>query len=151
MLQSLTLEDDLGFLVINGENKIDVIDAHSFERRQSYTDPQFDKPRFAEVINNKAYFSVWGPYGEGGFSLVDSYVLVVDLATHSITKKISTDEGTDNLLYADGFLFASNNNFGASNHRCSDRPTLTLVDISQAYLVRRSVRLKWKVGRIVRD
>jgi DNA-binding beta-propeller fold protein YncE len=114
VLQSLTIQDDLGFLVINGENKIDVFDATSFERRQSYTAPEFDKPRYAEVINDKAYFSVWGPYGEGGFALVDSYVLVVDMATHAITKRIPTDEGTDNLLYAGGYLFASNNNFGGS-------------------------------------
>lgn len=112
--QSLTFKDDKGYLVLNGDNKIAVVDANTFESLGSISDAAIVAPRYVEIINNKAYISVAGPY-DSNFSLVDSYVLVYDLSTNTVVKKINTDEGTENLLYNGNYLFASNYNFGASN------------------------------------
>ncbi len=114
VVQSISFEGDNGYLVINGENKIEVIDANTFTGIKTIADDMLDKPRYVQIIDNKAYVSVLGPYDEG-YSLVDSYVLVIDLATNAVLKKIETDEGTENLLYAGAYLFASNYDFGASN------------------------------------
>lgn len=113
--QSLTVHDDRGYLVLNGDNKIEIVDPATFESLGSVSGADFDKPRYIEIADGKAYISMWGPYEEGGFALVDSYVLVVDLSNQSTLKKIQTDEGTENLLLTDDYLFASNNNFGGSN------------------------------------
>lgn len=113
--QSLSIHDDRGYLVLNGDNKIEILDTNTFESLGTLTGTDFDKPRYVEIVDNKAYISMWGPYEEGGYSLIDSYVLVVDLATKSTVKKIETDEGTENLLVADDYLFASNYNFGGSH------------------------------------
>jgi len=112
--QSLTFKDDKGYLVLNGDNKIAIVDANTFESLGTIADATIVAPRYIEVVNNKAYISVAGPY-DANFSLIDSYVLVYDLSTNSVVKKINTDEGTENLLYNGNYLFASNYNYGASN------------------------------------
>jgi len=122
VLQSITLDEDLAYLVLNGSNKIEVVNAISFESVSTLADDDIFSPRYLEVIGNKAYISVWGPYDEN-FSLVDSYVLVVDLSTNSIVKKIDTDEGTENLLVHNNRLFAANFNYGASNTIAVINPT----------------------------
>lgn len=115
IVQSITFNGDRGYVVINGDNKIEIVNSNSFEHLGTIEADDLDKPRYVEVINDKAYISVWGPYEEGGFSLIDSYVLVVDLNNNTVIKKIETDEGTENLLYGGKYLFASNNNFGGSS------------------------------------
>lgn len=115
VVQSITFKEDRGYLVVNGDNKIEIVDSNTFESLGTIEDPDLDKPRCVEVVGDKAYISVWGPYEDGGYSLVDSYVLVVDLKSNQVIKKIETDEGTENLLYGGKYLFASNYNFGASN------------------------------------
>ena len=115
VVQSITFSEDKGYVVINGDNKIEIVNGNTFENLGTIADVGLDKPRYVEVIGDKAYISAWGPYGDGGFSLVDSYVLVVDLNNNTVIKKIETEEGTENLLYGGKYLFASNYNFGASN------------------------------------
>lgn len=128
VVQSFTFADDNGYIVINGDNKIEIVNGNTFESQGTIEDIAIDKPRYLEVIGNKAYVTVWGPYEDGGFSLIDSYVLVIDLTNNSVLKKIQTDEGTDNLIRAGNYLFASNNNFGASN-------TVAVIDPSNNTLV----------------
>jgi hypothetical protein len=91
-----------------------LVDHNTFESLGTFTDPELDKPRYVQIINGKAYISVWGPYNSS-FSLVDSYVLVVDTKSLAVVDKIDTDEGVENLLYDGTRLFASNYNYGASN------------------------------------
>lgn len=129
VVQSITFEDDKGYVVVNGDNKIEIVNGNTFESLGTIENEAIDKPRYVEVINNKAYISVWGPYEDGGYSLVDSYVLVIDLSNNTVIKKIQTDEGTENLIQAGNYLFASNNNFGGSNSLAVIDPTNnTLVD-----------------------
>lgn len=111
--QSLTIHGDSAFLVLNGSNRIEIFRADSVGSLGAITHTDIVSPRYMEVIGGKAYISVWGPYDDN-FSLIDSYVLAYDLATGS-TKKIDTDEGTENLLYNGEKLFASNYNYGSSS------------------------------------
>ncbi len=123
VVQSIAFSGDKGYVVINGDNKVEIVNGNTFEHLESIESSDLDKPRYVEVIDGKAYISVWGPYEEGGFSLIDSYVLVVDLNTNSVIKKIETDEGTENLLFGGKYLFASNHNFGGSNSVAVIDPT----------------------------
>lgn len=114
VVQSLTLHENKAYLVINGDNKIEVVDGTDFQAIRTITNPQLDKPRYMEIIDGKAYISVWGAYDQF-YSLVDSYIMVYDLNTGTFAaNNIDTDEGTENLLYAEERLFASNYNYGAS-------------------------------------
>lgn len=112
--QSITFKNDKAYLVLNGSNTIQLFDANTFNHLNTITSTDLIAPRYLEVIDDKAYISVWGPYDEE-YNLVDSYVLVYDLNTNKIIKKIDTNEGTEFLLYTGNYLFASNYNYGASN------------------------------------
>jgi len=114
VLQSITIDGDVGYLVLNGSNKIEIVDDNTFKSKNTFTDKLLDKPRYLQVINSKAYISVWGPY-DANFSLTNSYVLVVDTKTLQVTTSIATDPGVENLLYNGKYLFASNYNFGGSS------------------------------------
>lgn len=128
VVQSMTFHDDVAIIVVNGDSKIEIADGLTFKSIKTISDELIDKPRYVEVINDKAYISVWGPYDEF-YSLVDSYVLVYDLTTGNIVTTIDTDEGTENLLYTSNRLFASNYNYGSSNTVAAIDPTTnTLID-----------------------
>jgi hypothetical protein len=113
VVQSMKFNEGRAYLVVNADSKIEVLNGDTFGYITTIANADIDKPRYIEVIDGWAYISVWGPYDES-FSLIDSYVLVYDLNTHTVVKKIDTDEGTENLLYNGDVLFASNYNYGAS-------------------------------------
>ncbi len=114
VLQSISVEGDDGYLVLNGSNKIEVVNINTLKRKNTFTDLKLNSPRFLKVINGKAYISVWGPFNSS-FALIDSYVLVVDTKTLSVITSIDTNEGVENLLYDGKFLFVSKNGFSGSN------------------------------------
>jgi hypothetical protein len=126
--QSISIVGDKGYIVVNGDNKIEVVNAKTFEGISTISNSDIVAPRYVQVIDNKAYISVWGPYDDN-YSLIDSYVLVYDLSTNTTVKKIDTDEGVENLLYNGQRLFASNYNFGGSSTLAVINPSdNTLVD-----------------------
>jgi hypothetical protein len=120
VVQSLYFDDDEGYIVVNGDSKIETFDGATFKGGTTITNAAIDKPRYMVVLDDKAYISVWGPYDES-FALVDSYVLVWDLVNNEEITRIDTDEGTEELLFSGGVLLATNYNFGASN-------TVALID-----------------------
>ncbi len=60
VLQSMTFDGNLCYLVLNGSDKIDIVDNNTFKWDTVFSDPKLDKPQYLEVINGKAYISVWG-------------------------------------------------------------------------------------------
>src|SRR6478736_160497 len=114
VLQSITLDGNVAYLVLNGSNKIKIVDNNTFKLDTAFTDPKLDKPQYLQVINGQAYSSVWGPY-DANYSLIKSYILVMDTKKLTLVDTITTDLGVQNLLYNGKYLFASNNNFGASS------------------------------------
>ncbi len=128
VLQSITIDGDNGYLVLNGSNKIEIVDDNTFKSKNTFSDKLLDKPRYLQVVNGKAYISVWGPY-DSNFILTGSYVLVVDVKTLQVVTSIPTDAGVENLLYNGKYLFASNYNFGSSS-------TVSIIDPSTNALVK---------------
>ncbi len=114
VLESIFIDGNTGYLVINADNKIEIIDVNTFKLQNTFTDTKLINPRYLQVINGKAYISVWGAY-DANFNLADSYIMVVDVKTLQVVTTIDTDEGVENLLYNGQYLFASDYNFGASN------------------------------------
>ena len=114
VLQSIAFNGPTAYLVLNGSSKIEVVSGSTFVSAGAMVDEDINQPRYMTIIDGKAYVSVWGPYDEF-YSLIDSYVLVLDLSTGAILDKIDTDEGVENLLYNGTWLFASNYNYGGSN------------------------------------
>jgi YVTN family beta-propeller protein len=128
VLQSIFLDGDVGYLVVNADNKIEIINDNTFALQNTFTDPKLINPRYLQVINGNAYISVWGAFN-ADFNLTDSYIMVVDLKTLTVITTIATDLGTENLVYNGQYLFASNYNYGGSN-------TITVVDPSTNKVVK---------------
>lgn len=127
-LQSLTLHNNKIYLVLNGDNKIEVVNTTDFKNEKTITDNAIVNPRYMTIINGKGYLSVWGPYDEF-FSLVDSYILVIDMESNAVVKTIDVDEGVERMLYNGQYLFATNFNYGASSTLAVIDPTNnTLID-----------------------
>ncbi|MBS1681109.1 MAG: SMP-30/gluconolactonase/LRE family protein [Bacteroidetes bacterium] len=141
VLQSISLDGDKGYLVLSGSNKIEVVDNNTFTLSKTFTDPKLDKPQYLEVINDKAYISVWGPYNSN-FLLTRSYILVMDTKTLALVDTITTDLGVENLLYNGKYLFASNNNFGGSN-------TVSVIDPSTDKLIKQIVLSAGPAGMVL--
>ncbi len=142
IVQSYTVSGDRGYLVINDDNKIEVVNANTFAPIETISDPQIVKPRYVEVIGNKAYISVWGDYDEN-YMLKDSRVVVYDLNARSVVKSIKTDNGVENLLYNGEYLFAASNNFGMTD-------TLTVIDPSTNAIVK-EIKLSYGPAGMVVD
>jgi YVTN family beta-propeller protein len=127
VLQSIAVDGDDGYLVLNGANKIEIVDINTFKSKNIFTNSKLVSPRYLKVINGKAYITVWGPY-DANFSLVDSYVLVVDTKTLSVVATIDTNEGIENIIYDGKFLFVSRSGYSGSN-------ALSIIDPSTNKLV----------------
>jgi YVTN family beta-propeller protein len=156
VLESMAMDGDKGYLVLNGSNAIEIINHNTFQSITTFTDSDLDKPRYVQVINGKAYISVWGPY-DANYSLVDSYILVVDTESLSVVDKIDTDEGVENLLYYGNRLFASNYNYGASSTLAVIDPTnntvIDQVDLAEgpAGMVLDSKNKLWVITEVTFD
>ncbi|MBL7775535.1 MAG: hypothetical protein JNK89_06000, partial [Saprospiraceae bacterium] len=101
-VQSLTLHNGKGYIVVNGANKVYVVDALTFK----YIDTigGLALPRFMLPLNNDlALFSQWGADGLSGS------VAKVDLRTGQTVLTIPTGKGPEKMIrQADGLVVVPN-------------------------------------------
>jgi DNA-binding beta-propeller fold protein YncE len=128
VLQSITLDGERAYLVLNNSNTIEVANSTTFAREKTLADAKIVQPRYVSVINGKAYISVMGPYDED-YNLTSSSIVVADANTMNITTTIPTKPGVDDLFYTGGYLFASINNFGAE-------ATVSVIDPSKNEVIK---------------
>jgi hypothetical protein len=100
-VQSLTFHNGKGYIVVNGANKIVVVDAKSFQYIGVIEG--FALPRFFLPIDNQfAYVSQWGLDGLSG-SLAK-----VDLVSKMIVKTIPVGSGPEKMVRAGDRVFVAN-------------------------------------------
>lgn len=101
-VQSLAFHNGRGYIVVNGANKIYVVDAQTF--RYIDTIGGLTLPRFFLPLDDDfAYVSQWGAGG------LDGSVARVDLRTHEVAGVIATGRGPDKMLRgADGLVYVPN-------------------------------------------
>jgi hypothetical protein len=91
VLQSMTIVNGKGYLMVNNANRIIVVDAKTFKFQDSIVSTTL--PRYLLNINDtKAYVSEWG---QGG---ITGAIKVLDLTTKKFTKTIATGKGADKML-----------------------------------------------------
>lgn len=101
VVQSMTVKGDLAYVVVNNSNKVEVVNANTFEA--SYTLSDLKLPRYFTTVGNKGYVTEWVSFVDKG------RVSVVDLDSHTVTGTIVTDYGAEGIVEANGKLFVSNN------------------------------------------
>lgn len=100
-VQSLTLHQNKAYVVVNGANRIYVLDARTFQ----YLDTigGLELPRFFHPVNEEiAYVSQWGADGLTG-SLAK-----VDLNTNKVVATIPTGAGPEKMLQNGNQLYVAN-------------------------------------------
>lgn len=118
--QSITIHDEIAYIVVNNSNKVEVVNANDFKGITTMTD--LSLPRFLVVNNNKAYVSCWG----------DQTVSVFDLTHYELIRKIPAGIGPEKMLTADNKLFVANSN---GFDYTIDDSTITVINLETDELI----------------
>lgn len=113
IINSIFLNQKQAFLCIQKSNSVEdqvqIINAETGVLEATIqTTNEFELfiPRNVTVANNKLYITNWGAF-DASFLNPNSYVLVVDLSTNQITKKIDIPDGVDYLLAIGNEVFVA--------------------------------------------
>jgi YVTN family beta-propeller protein len=101
VVQSMTVDGDFAYVVVNNSNKIEVVNANTFV--SEHTIQGLSLPRYFTTLNGKGYVTEWVNYTDPG------RVTVIYLENHSAGESITTGYGAENILAYDGLLYVSNN------------------------------------------
>ncbi|MGB0524619.1 MAG: YncE family protein [Flammeovirgaceae bacterium] len=105
VIQSFTIEAGIGYVIVNNDNKMEVVNAETFA--QIATVENLHLPRyFLKVSDTKAYITNWG-----NFSDVSAYIAVFDLTTNTVTSTITDAafSGLEHMALMNGKVYVSNN------------------------------------------
>lgn len=98
VFQSIGFAGGKAFLLLNGSNKIEVVNASSC--KEVATIENISSPRYmATLSSSKAYVSLWG---DGG------HVDVIDVTTNSITNTLKVGTGPEKMVIVSQKLFVAN-------------------------------------------
>jgi YVTN family beta-propeller protein len=101
VVQSMTIDGDLSYIVVNNSNKIEVVNANTFA--SEYTLQGLSLPRYFVTLNGKGYVTEWVSFSDPG------RVTIIDLESHTAGESITTDYGAEAILAHEGLLYVSNN------------------------------------------
>jgi YVTN family beta-propeller protein len=101
IVQSMTIDGDQAYIVINNSNKLQVVNANTFV--EDYTIADLALPRYFTTFNGKGYVTEWVDF------LSQGRVSVIDLQSHEVTTNITTDYGAECIVALNNKLFVSNN------------------------------------------
>jgi hypothetical protein len=116
--QSMTVINGRGYVVVQGSQKIEVIDANTYASIATIAEG-LSSPRYLIAVSStKAYISDWGDGSNGT-------IKVLDLTTNKITKTIEhVGMGTNKLLKVGSTVYAAN----AGSTLGDDDNTVTMID-----------------------
>ncbi|WP_299619926.1 DUF5074 domain-containing protein [uncultured Tenacibaculum sp.] len=101
-LQSMTLEGDNAYIVVDNQNTISVVNRYTFQELGKITE-ELSKPRYIAVIGNRGYVTNWGDTSDE----TDDFIAVVDVTTFEFIEKIAVGNGPERIVEKDGKLFVS--------------------------------------------
>ncbi len=100
IVQSFSIYNKKGYVVVNNANKVEVVNASTFKSVGTITG--FVLPRyFLEIDSTKAYVTEWGSGG------VNGAVKVVDLKTNTIIATINTGKGAEQMVKNNNYVYVT--------------------------------------------
>lgn len=108
--QSLSVFEGKAYIMVQGSNKIEVINADDYTLQATIKE-DIESPRyFLGISSTKAYVSDWGEDGATGT------VKVIDLGTNTVTKSIPTGQGANKMLKVGNAVYVTTaGGFGKDN------------------------------------
>lgn len=101
IVQSLTIDGDFAYAVVNNDNKVEVANANTFKK--VHTISGVSLPRYFTTFNGKGYLTEWVNFSDPG------RVAIINLSSHTVETTIATDYGSENIIATNNKLFVSNN------------------------------------------
>ena len=109
VIQSFAISNDMGFIVANNSQKVEVVDLETFASIGTITG--VDYPRyFLGISNTKGYVT------DGAFQ---GNVLVIDLESFQISSQITVGNGPENIIMTGDMVFVANSGGWASDSTVS--------------------------------
>lgn len=106
-VQNVGILNNTVYLMSNNGDKIDIVDAYTFEAKGNPISENIEKPRCIEFNSNTAYVSCLS--ADADFSTMStSYIAKINLNTRSVSK-IPLPGGPEGLAIANGKLYAALN------------------------------------------
>ena len=105
-VQSMAFHEDKGYVVVNGSQKVEVVNRYTFESVTTIGGPaesDFLNPRYMAIANGKGYVTNWGD----GTNPDDDYVAVIDLEDNTVIAKIPVVEGPERILAKDNIIYVA--------------------------------------------
>lgn len=108
--QNIGFDDDKAYIVVNGSNKVEIVDRYSF--KPVFTlEKDFKNPRYISFYGDKAYVTNWGD----GSKSDDDFVTIINLKDYT-TKTVSVPVGPEQILTYGGKLYIAHlGGFGSGN------------------------------------
>ncbi len=118
--------DNKGIILVDnstdGQDAIEIINARTFKSEASIK--EVENPRNAiKVAANKAYVVCWDVLNPD-YSYKPGYILVIDLLTNKVIKKITVQNGAEGIVVIGNEAFVGNNAY-------SGKQEITVIDISK--------------------
>lgn len=99
VLQSICINNNKVYLVLNGSNKAEVVTKDSFARIGTINNLQM--PRYMCVASGKGYITQWADYTKG-------YVAVVNLSSNEIISNINVGLGPEGIIVVNNQVWVAN-------------------------------------------
>ncbi len=106
-IQSAIVHDNIGYIICNGPDKIEIISAIDGKYLSNPVTEDVSQPRYMTVAGGSGYITCWGPWAED-WTLQDSYVAVMDLSSRSIVETLECGSGPEGILAVGSKLFVAN-------------------------------------------
>jgi YVTN family beta-propeller protein len=132
VVQSITIADGKGFIVVNNSNKVEVVDAVTFHELGVIEG--VSSPRFFITDGTYGYVSCWG----------DNTIRVIDLGTFQVTDSIAVASGPEKMCISRNKLYVANTGGWATDSMVS------VIDLSNHELIK-NIEVGYTPSDIVSD
>ncbi len=103
IVNSIILEGDNAYIIVNNSNKIIVANRYTMEKITTIEGEDVNNPRYIIANGNTAYVSNWGD----PLSSVDDFIAIIDLNTNTVINTIAVGEGPENMQIENDNLFVN--------------------------------------------
>ena len=114
VLQSIFMFGDKAFLIVNGSNKIEVVNRFTFKRIATIN-TGLNNPRHMTVLNGKGYVTNWGIRTNPD----DDFVAIVNLSNFTVEASISVVDGAEKIIAYNNNLYIAHKGANSSNNMIS--------------------------------
>lgn len=103
--------DGKGVILVNnnavGQDKIEIVESGTFRSLATFSAPDIENPRYViQAGPNKAYVSCWDTTGnQSNVYPKPGYILVLNLASRTVVKKIPVIKGADRMMIVGSEVF----------------------------------------------